>query len=796
MTDPARWKQVEQLFEAAQHEPVDRRAQFLRKVCGGDDELCAEVEALLKAADSGDALLDGSPLSSIAERALALRPGDKLGNFEIVAMLGGGGMGEVYRARDLRLKREVAIKTLPAGFSNNRERVARFEREARAASALNHPNIVTVYDIGQEGGVAFIVSELVEGETLATLLERGPLPLRKLIEVGSQICDGLAAAHAAGVVHRDLKPGNIMLNRDGRVKVLDFGLARQDRVLGAESSTMEVSHPGVIFGTPGYMSPEQVRGESTDARSDIFSLGVILYEMASGKRAFDGNSTIEVMNSILKDDPPELPGTVPSALVAIIGRCMEKQPDRRFQSAADLEFVLRVGPPNVPGSPPKKRAWTKWAVGASLILVLFAVNLAFWLTRPLPVPRATRIQPITYSSPVSIPEEAPLLSDGSRIFFYSCCAGPTFQVPLKGGETVPLISQLGSRTLFLDISADHTEFLVCRYGDPGPCQLWAEPTTGGSPRRLGTILSDARDSASWSPDGKFLVYSYDGEIWIANHDGAESRKLASFKQNGGYLRHPRWSPDSRRIRFVVMTDSSSRIWEVRPDDTGLQPVLPKWNPDWHMDDECWTPNGKYFMFLSDDRIWLVRDKPDWIQRASDEPSPLEIGPIIPLHPLPSADGKRLFFEGRQPRSELVSFDSKTRLSTFERPGLSATELETSLDGKSIAYVTRPKRLLFTATSDGTQRIQITSPPLSPSLPRWSPDGKQIAFMASNGGSASRIYVASAGAGELRQVTNGEAGGAGDADPSWSPDGLSLAFGSALPAKPDMQIHTRPQFEDW
>ena len=357
-----RWKQVEALFEAAQQRPADERADFLRQACPADPELRAEVESLLKAADSRDPLLDGSPLSSIAERPPALKAGDNLGNFQIVAMIGRGGMGEVYRARDMRLKREVAIKTLPPGFAGDRDRIARFEREARAASALNHPNIVSVHEFGHEGGVTFIVSELVEGETLARLIHRGPLPLRKLIEVSTQTCDGLAAAHAAGVIHRDLKPGNIMLTRDGRVKILDFGLARQDRAHGADSTTMEASHPGMIMGTPGYMSPEQVRGEPTDARSDIFSLGVILYEMASGKRAFSGVSSVEVMNSILKDEPPELPPASPPTLDRIVRRCIEKQPARRFQSAADLGFALNaLSAPLLPGAAPRHRAWLKWS---------------------------------------------------------------------------------------------------------------------------------------------------------------------------------------------------------------------------------------------------------------------------------------------------------------------------------------------------------------------------------------------------------------------------------------------------
>src|SRR5208283_1687854 len=409
-----RWKQVEELFEAAQQRPVEQRAEFLRQACPDDPELRAEVESLLKAAESRDPLLDGSPLSSVEERGPALKPGDKLGSFQIIALIGKGGMGEVYRARDPRLKRDVAIKTLPSGFAADRDRIARFEREARAASALNHPNIVSVHDIGCEGGVSFIVSELVDGETLARMIQRGPLPLRKLVEVSTQICDGLAAAHAAGVIHRDLKPGNIMLTRDGRVKILDFGLARQSHAIGVNSTTMEESHPGLIMGTPGYMSPEQVRGETTDARSDIFSLGVILYEMASGKPAFRGTSSVEVMNSILKDEPPELPPASPPALDRIVRRCIEKQPARRFQSAADLGFALNAIPTsNLTAA--KRGRGVRWkpVVAAVAALALAAGAAAYlWITRPTP-PRVTHVEQITHDGE----SKNHLITDGTRLFY-------------------------------------------------------------------------------------------------------------------------------------------------------------------------------------------------------------------------------------------------------------------------------------------------------------------------------------------------------------------------------------------
>src|SRR5579884_1421907 len=322
------WKKVDELYHAALAEAPEKRAEFLARACD-DEQVRAEVQSLLDQADGS--FLESSPLSA------AVQAGAKLGNFELVERIGRGGMGEVWRARDPRLKREVAIKILPPAFARDPERVARFEHEARAASALNHPNIVSVFDVGGEKGTSWIVTELVDGEPLSALIAHGPLPARRVVDIGTQVADGLAAAHAAGIVHRDLKPGNIMLRRDGRIKIVDFGLARREKP-GAENTTLTDS--GTVLGTAGYMSPEQVRGETVDSRSDIFSFGVIVYEMLSGRQAFKGASSVEVMNAILKDEPPELPGFVPAPLNRIVGRCLEKDRDRRFQSAADLSFAM------------------------------------------------------------------------------------------------------------------------------------------------------------------------------------------------------------------------------------------------------------------------------------------------------------------------------------------------------------------------------------------------------------------------------------------------------------------------
>jgi eukaryotic-like serine/threonine-protein kinase len=280
---------------------------------------------------------------------LTIGIGSSLGPYEIVAALGAGGMGEVWRAHDTRLNREVAIKVLPTALASDEDRLRRFEQEARATSALNHPNILTVFDIGTHEGAPYIVAELLEGEELREQLNLGAIAPRKVIEYAIQIASGLSAAHARGIVHRDLKPENILITTDGRVKILDFGLAKlrpDSRALnsGSQVETQKgITDPGVVMGTVGYMSPEQVRGKDADHRSDIFSFGVILYEMLSGSRAFEGESLVEVMNAILKEEPAELSETnskAPAQLELIARRCLEKKPELRFQSASDLAFAL------------------------------------------------------------------------------------------------------------------------------------------------------------------------------------------------------------------------------------------------------------------------------------------------------------------------------------------------------------------------------------------------------------------------------------------------------------------------
>jgi serine/threonine protein kinase len=351
----------------------------------------------------------------------------KLGRYEIVSLIGAGGMGEVYRARDPKLGRDVAIKVLPAAFSADAERLRRFEQEAQAAGALNHPNILSIYDVATHDGSLYVVSELLEGETLRERMSGAALPPRKAIDYALQIASGLAAAHEKGIVHRDLKPENLFITKDGRVKILDFGLAKlieplDGSAVHADAPTRRINtEPGAVMGTAGYMSPEQVRGRGVDHRSDIFSFGTVLYEMLSGKRAFKGESAVEALNAILKEDPPDLSTTnsmIAPALERVVRHCMEKSPEERFQSARDLAFALEavsgfsssqafttgvVPPPSVRLKSRERLAWI--IAGVMLLGLLAALPFALSYFRRAPMESGV------VRFPVSLPENARFSSD-------------------------------------------------------------------------------------------------------------------------------------------------------------------------------------------------------------------------------------------------------------------------------------------------------------------------------------------------------------------------------------------------
>jgi eukaryotic-like serine/threonine-protein kinase len=427
--------------------------------------------------------------------------GTRLGPYEIVAQIGAGAMGEVYRARDTRIRRDVAIKILPEHFLSDPVRRARFAQEARAAGALNHPNVVAVYDVGEN----YIVTELIEGVSLRAFVRRGPVSLTKVLEIAAQIAAGLAAAHAARIVHRDLKPENVMLTRDGRVKILDFGLAKESLAAGPDDATLTLhsmlTDRGMVVGTVSYMSPEQIQARTVDHRCDIFSFGIILYELICGQRPFRGTSSVEIMNAILNEDVPAFPPNTPLQVERIVRRCLEKYPDRRFQSSSDLEFAVISLAQTRQLTTRKTQGHNSIVVrSAWLAAISAAVGLAFIAglksLRPEYVETPT-VRYLTYSGHDSSPSVSP---DGHTVAFVSSRDGKQriwlkqlnagSEVALtEGPDTGPRYSPDGSMLLFLR-------------AEPTGLALYRTPAVAPEPRRLLHNVS----SADWSADGRRIVY--------------------------------------------------------------------------------------------------------------------------------------------------------------------------------------------------------------------------------------------------------------------------------------------------
>lgn len=494
-----------------------------------------------------------------------------LGPYELVGLLGSGGMGEVYRARDPRLGRDVAIKILPPGVATEPDRVRRFEAEARAAGALNHPNVLAIHDIGSHQTQPYIVAELLEGETLRERLRAGPLPVRKAVDYAAQIARGLAAAHARGIVHRDLKPENVFITREGRIKILDFGLAKlvgsADPAVTSGPTMPVATSPGAVLGTVGYMAPEQVRAQAVDHRADIFGLGVILYEMLTGQRTFGGDSAAEVMAAILKEEPPPVSQRmpVPPALERVVQRCLEKSPDERFQSAQDLAFGLEALAPSsavssdaIPETPPAARRWRHLVAAALAVAALAAAFATGRATAPTLLERpALQVQRLTDMAGL---EEAPAISpDGRAVAFSAQTAGGRriFVRLIAGGAPLQVTSG-PSDDLHPRWSSDSTAVLYYTPpSDGGRAGTLSEVSAlGGPPRRLGESVG----SGDISRDGRRIAYfrvADNGiELTVAARDGSGSRAVARFG-TGAYFLHPRWSPDDRLIAFQQGSSSST-----------------------------------------------------------------------------------------------------------------------------------------------------------------------------------------------------------------------------------------------
>jgi serine/threonine protein kinase len=691
-----------------------------------------------------------------------------MGVYELVAPLGAGGMGQVYRARDTRLGREVALKVLPSDLADSSS-LARFEQEARHVAALNHPNIVAVFDVGSEGGIAYMVTELVDGSTL-----RGTqLPFRKVVETGAQVADALAAAHAAGVTHRDIKPDNVMITREGRVKVLDFGVAKAGGSLVADAMTMAHTAAHAVVGTVGYMSPEQIRGARVDHRTDIFSTGALLYELLAGRPPFSGETAAETMTATLRTDPPELPAVIPEAIQRIVRRCLEKNPEERFQSARDLAFALRqltgssttAVPGAVNSSPVRSRIWIVAAAALALGVVGTGASVIRWS-----IARDADLDPLQLTRVTSDrrEERAPAFSpDGRSIAYLRVGAGATELIVQSLESLAPVVLLRSPSALSAPVwSSDGNQ--VCYTGVER--DLSCVGAAGGSPR---AVLHDVA-SPRMAPDGSAIYF------------------IRVFEQQPWLVRWRRTTNAVERVGVTPLPSDVSALSPVSPDGSSiiapaksrrlLVSLLNGTRRDLSVEASidtqgiAWLPDSRHFVALEEmttligSRLVihdtrsaarrLVLHSADYIEGVTASP-----------------DGVRVIYSGGPVERDLVEYSGD---GTFVRTVAASSLLEGfpswAPHGDGFVYsVGGPGQsdTLWYAVSDNgpatlVQRMTSNRPSRTP----ISPDGTRVAYADPTG-----LYVIAASGGRaVRAVSSTTL----DRGLCWSPDGEWIWYSEGPP----------------
>jgi len=779
---------------------------------------------------------------------MSLTTGTRLGPYEIVVLLGAGGMGEVYRARDARLARDVALKVLPGALNTDSDRLRRFEDEARAAGALNHPNVVSIHDVGIEQGRPFLVAELLEGETLRERLVRGALPPRRAIEITAQTAHGLAAAHAKGILHRDLKPENLFLTRDGRAKILDFGIAKLTQLEAADTpdgptaTGVRETEPGAVVGTPGYMSPEQVQGRKVDQRTDLFSLGAVFYEMLSGVGAFAGTSRIGTLNAILEADPKELPDAVPTAVQRIVRRCLEKDPDARFQSARDLAFALDSlmleGPASTQSAAVTKSRVRRAFGMAVLAGVATAVTLGYaaWTTfgSRAADPGSLHIRRFVFQPPAN----APLMSayafalspDGSRLVYVARVAAGTqlHMRRLDQLEVEPLAGFEGAIAPFFSPDGQSIGF----YSDG---RIRRVPATGGAPATIAESPGELFFiGASWGPDGTILFSRMTSPVLRVPADGGIPVPLMELSEAAGEVDHhtPFYLPDGTALLFGVHAGRELFRVAARSLVTGEQRILvqdgfhPRYAASGHLvfargstllatpfDSERLAimgpevalienlatvlDSGLASYSISKDGTLAFVPAPSlagrtlvWVDRTG-RVEPAAMPPQAYSFPSLSPDGRRLAVQvadGRRSDIWIHRFadGAATRLAVEglnSRPGWTP-------DGQQVTFSTRrgEERFLLTQTVDGTSSGETLAKSRRTDLwaGSWTPDGQALAFVDAPPTDISDINLLRRSGGTVEPLIAGPATQRG---PSFSPDGRWLAYESDESGR--FEVYLRP-----
>ena len=666
---------------------------------------------------------------------MPLTTGTRLGPYEILSQLGAGGMGEVYKARDSRLSRDVALKILPSEVAGDPSRRARFESEARSASALNHPGIVVVYDIGQSGNSLYIVTEVVDG---ATLRDSRPETLRKQIDVAAQVAEALAAAHSKGITHRDLKPDNVMVSRDGRAKILDFGLAKNAGPISQKDATQIAvnSEPGALMGTVGYMSPEQARGGTADARSDIFSFGAVLYELLSGNRAFTGDSAVEVLSAILKSDPPELPSTIPNGLKQIVQRCMEKEPEQRFQSAKDLAFALRasvgdsssgIGAPVIPAI--AARSGNGWWKPIASALAGFSLAAVLYSSRPS---EASAYKFKAFAMEAASERQPKWSPNGQSIAYIAHDANGVYQIfarSLKSAAPIQLTKGADQcSNPIWSPKGDKIYYVSAR-------NLMAVGAAGGESE----LVLKGVTAANLSPDGVTWVTVASNKISLGPIHDLKPYKHEPLIIVGA----PAFSPDQTRMAAIVQAingDGSPQLW-IAPQPSG-------------------TPRSINLSGIGLETFGLNRSGFSFCW---------------------SRDSKNVILSARQTGDMGVNL-FLLRLETLKftplaLPLMDAGEPEISPDGKKLAVVRGSANVdIYEVRLDSKVSKPLLATSANEANPSWSPDGNQFVYVTDANGNP-EIHIRNPSEAWSRPVVVLEPGQDSFGHPKFSPDGQRILYDS-------------------
>ena len=733
---------------------------------------------------------------------MRISPGSKLGSYEVLALLGAGGMGEVYRARDTRLDREVAVKVLPADRMADENRRRRFEHEARAASALNHPNIVTIYEIESAGGIDFIVMEYVPGHTLDGLIPKHGMRLGEVLRTAIPIADALAAAHSRGIVHRDLKPANVVVSRDGVVKVLDFGLAKlvsgedasdEQHTETRETAASPLSHPGTVAGTAAYMSPEQATAGKVDSRSDVFSFGVVLYEMVTGRRAFGGSSTAETLAAVVRDQPKapsEVVADVPRDLEKVILRCIQKAPERRFHHMVDvkleLEQIKQDSDSKAASAAPAQRQRRR-LIAAALAgaLAVTAGGSILWRSQRSEISSPSLVSLTSTPGTETEPAFSP---DGDQVAFaWNGEKADNFDIYLKiiGSSEVRRLTVDPGSDRWPKWSPDGRQIAFLRTSRAfGAGTIHLVSPLGGSDRTLSDQA--AFGPSSWSPDGRWLATASSN---VADSSRSEIRGIRLIRVADGEilsLTSPSertfhtgaaFSQDGRHLAYGTCLGAYScqvEVIELGPDyrPNGVVQRLTRKAIWWG--GLAWTRDGRSVVYSDgiNGRLWRARITGD------QPPERVEVAGFPTRSPTIALSGDRLAFVRSLARRDIYRFEAGHPPEVVAASSFESYNPHFSPDGRRFAFESSrggEGNQVWLAEADGSRPEQLThGPGLWQGSPRWSPDGRRIAFDSRGEDGHSDIWTIDADGGSLRRLTQDP----GDEDqPSWSRDGRFIYFRS-------------------